>query len=99
MIIVQSPYCRQVRSSVLARSIRPAAKGREGNTEVGGNCDTRRCDTLPGCPEVMFVAADSGARPGVAGTIGAVGVDVQRWNSALDDLPRDYHLLHALEAR
>jgi hypothetical protein len=37
----------------------------------------------------MAAAADSGARPGVAGTIGAVGVDMQRWGEALDDLPRD----------
>ena len=50
-------------------------------------------------PGVIFVAADSGARPGVAGTIGVVGVDVQRWGRALDDLPRDHQLLDILEAR
>jgi hypothetical protein len=47
----------------------------------------------------MLAAAGSGARPGVAGTIGVVGADVQRWGGALDDLPRDYHLLDILEAR
>ena len=30
MTIVRSPSCREVRSSVLARSIRPVAKGRKG---------------------------------------------------------------------
>ena len=43
--------------------------------------------------------AAGGARPSVAGTIGPVGVDVQRWGRALDDLPRDRHLLDILEAR
>src|SRR5215813_1559454 len=47
----------------------------------------------------MVEAADSGARPGVAGTTGAVGVDAPRWGEALDNLPRDYHLLDVLEAR
>ena len=76
MIIIRSPYCRQVRCPVLTRSIPAAAKGRAGNTEVGGNCNTRRCATLPECPRVMLAAVDSGACPSVVGTIGAAGVDV-----------------------
>jgi hypothetical protein len=47
----------------------------------------------------MLAAADSGARSGAAGTIGAVGVNVQWCGRAFDDLPRDYHLLDFLEAR
>ena len=43
--------------------------------------------------------AAGGARPSVAGTIGPVGVDAQRWGRALDDLPRDHQLLDILEAR
>src|SRR6266478_528052 len=42
---------------------------------------------------------DSGARARVAGTIGAVGVDVERPRGALDDLLRDHHFFDPLEAR
>src|SRR5262249_288866 len=43
--------------------------------------------------------SDSGARARVAGTIGAVGVDVEGPRGALDDLRRDHHFLDPLEAR
>ena len=42
---------------------------------------------------------DSGARADIACTIGAVGVDVERPGSTLDDLFRDYHFLNVLKAR
>ena len=42
---------------------------------------------------------DSGARAGRVGIRRAVGVDVERPRSALDDLLRDHHFLDPLEAR
>src|SRR5215211_6091832 len=42
---------------------------------------------------------DSGARARVAGTMGAVGVDVEGPRGTLDDLLRDHHFFDPLEAR